>query len=235
MAPIDNNFSLKRVASLELNSMPQSYKIFINETPVYIISGGLPATINTNDINNPVFTSDQEKDINKIFYLIEKNAGPKSMTIYGQDIKAIRKSLFVDYKIILAAGGLVFNNKDEVLMIFRRSMWDLPKGKLEEGEKKKVAALREVREETGLQKLSIVKKLKKTFHTYRLDSSTKVLKVTHWYLMMSSDATQPVPQLEEDIELAKWIATAQVEEKLNKAYANIREVLASGIQIMHHG
>jgi ADP-ribose pyrophosphatase YjhB (NUDIX family) len=122
-----------------------------------------------------------------------------------------------------------------VLMIFRRSMWDLPKGKLDAGEKKKVAGLREVREETGLQKLSIVKKLKKTFHTYRLDSSTKVLKVTHWYLMMSSDETPPVPQQEEDIELAKWIPAAQVEEKLNKAYANIREVVNSGIQIMHHG
>lgn len=215
--------------------MAQSYKIFINETPIYIIAGALPATLNTSDSNNPVFTSDQESEINKNFYLIEKNGGPKSLTIYGSDIKAIRKSLFADYKTISAAGGLVFNNKDEVLMIFRRSMWDLPKGKLDLNEKKKAAALREVREETGLLKLSIVKKLKKTFHTYRLENSTKVLKVTHWYLMMSSDATPPVPQLEEDIEIAKWIPVGQIDEKLKKAYANIGDVITSGVQIMHHG
>ena len=119
--------------------MAQSYKIFINETPVYIIEGGLPATIITSDTANPVFTSDQKKDIDKAFYLIEKNAGIKSLTIYGHGIKAVKKSLFADYKTIRAAGGLVFNNKDEVLMIFRRAMWDLPKGKIDLGEKKKAA------------------------------------------------------------------------------------------------
>jgi|JI6StandDraft_1071083.scaffolds.fasta_scaffold186631_2 8-oxo-dGTP pyrophosphatase MutT (NUDIX family) len=215
--------------------MAQSYKIFINETPVYIIEGGLPATIITSDTANPVFTSDQKKDIDKAFYLIENNAGIKSLTIYGHGIKAVKKSLFADYKTIRAAGGLVFNNKDEVLMIFRRAMWDLPKGKIDLGEKKKAAALREVREETGLQKLSIVKKLRKTYHTYRLENSTKVLKVTHWYLMMCSDNAQPIPQQEEDIEVATWIPAAEVDQKLNRAYANIRDIITSGINTMHHG
>lgn len=70
--------------------MAQSYKIFINETPVYIIEGGLPATIITSDTANPVFTSDQKKDIDKAFYLIENNAGIKSLTIYGHGIKAVK-------------------------------------------------------------------------------------------------------------------------------------------------
>ena len=230
-----NNFSAKRVASLELKSMAQSYKIFINETPVYLFEGGLPATVNTNDINNPVFTSDQKKEIDKAFYLIENNAGVKSLTVYGHDIKDFKKTLFADYKTIRAAGGLVFNHKDEVLLIFRRAMWDLPKGKIDLGEKKKAAALREVREETGLLKLSIVKKLQKTYHTYRLENATKVLKVTYWYLMMCSDDAQPVPQQEEDIEIATWIPSTQVDEKLNRAYATVREVVTKGILVMHHG
>jgi 8-oxo-dGTP pyrophosphatase MutT (NUDIX family) len=37
-------------------------------------------------------------------------------------------------KTIVAAGGLVFNENKELLMIYRRSKWDLPKGKLDEGE-----------------------------------------------------------------------------------------------------
>ena len=95
--------------------------------------------------------------------------------------------------------------------------------------------MREVREETGLLKLSIVKKLQKTYHTYRLENATKVLKVTYWYLMMCSDDAQPVPQQEEDIEIATWIPSTQVDEKLNRAYATVREVVTKGILVMHHG
>jgi len=35
---------------------------------------------------------------------------------------------------IIAAGGLVTNENNELLMIFRRGKWDLPKGKADEGE-----------------------------------------------------------------------------------------------------
>ncbi|MBK7034818.1 MAG: NUDIX domain-containing protein [Chitinophagales bacterium] len=215
--------------------MVQSYKIFINEVPVNIMSGPLPLGNTTTDDKNPVYSFAQKKEIDKAFNIIENSSVLKSLTIYGDDAKEIRDSLFIGYKKIKAAGGLVFNNKDEILMIFRRNMWDLPKGKLDVGERKKVAALREVREETGLQKLSIVKKLMKTYHTYLLENKTKVLKVTHWYLMMCNDTTTPVPQAEEDIEIAKWIDSNNVKDKLDKAYANIRLVVDTGISTMHHG
>ena len=235
MAPMDKSFSANKIASSELKSMVQSYKIFINEVPVNIMSGPNPNSTAIADEKNPVYSFAQKKEIDKAFHLIENSSVLKSLTIYGDDARDIRDSLFIGYKKIKAAGGLVFNNKDEVLMIFRRNMWDLPKGKLEPGERKKLAALREVREETGLQKLSIVKKLMKTYHTYLLENKTKVLKVTHWYLMMCSDTTTPVPQAEEDIEIAKWIDSNKVEEKLDKAYANIRLVVSTGINTMHHG
>lgn len=171
----------------------------------------------------------------KAFHLLENHAGVKSLTVYADDIKQLRKNLFQGYKKIAAAGGLVFNQKGQILLIFRRHMWDLPKGKIDEGERKKAAALREVREETGLQKLSIIRKLKKTYHTYLLENNTKVLKVTHWYLMMCNDNMPPVPQAEEDIELAKWMEPEQAEEKFNAAYANIRDVIKSGLLMMHNG
>ncbi len=199
------------------------------------MKGGIPSAIRTDDEKNPVYTFSQKKEIDKAFHFIENGSGLKSLTIYADDIKAFRRVLFTGYKKIRAAGGLVFNNKDEILMIFRRSMWDLPKGKIEPGEKKKIAALREVREETGLQKLSIVKKLMKTYHTYLLGDNSRVLKVTHWYLMMCSDTNEPVPQAEEDIEIVKWVETNNVLLKLDKAYANISEVITNGITIMHHG
>jgi 8-oxo-dGTP pyrophosphatase MutT (NUDIX family) len=47
----------------------------------------------------------------------------------------------------------VLNEKGELLMIYRRGKWDLPKGKLDEGETIPQCALREVMEETGLREM----------------------------------------------------------------------------------
>ena len=58
--------------------------------------------------------------------------------------------------IIKAGGGLVKNEKGEVLFMFRKGKWDLPKGKLDPGETMDACAVREVMEETGVSGLSIV-------------------------------------------------------------------------------
>ena len=63
---------------------------------------------------------------------------------------------FSQYRTIKAAGGLVLNDKNEVLLIYRRNKWDLPKGKVDEEEKLRAAALREVGEETGLKNPEII-------------------------------------------------------------------------------
>lgn len=75
-----------------------------------------------------------------------------------------------NFKLIKAAGGLVVNNKNECLFIFRNGKWDLPKGKIEKGEKNQLAAKREVTEETGVDKLKIISKLKPTYHLYELNN-----------------------------------------------------------------
>ena len=49
-----------------------------------------------------------------------------------------------------AAGGLVLNEKKEILLIFRRGKWDMPKGKLDKGEKLEDCAIREVGEVIAL-------------------------------------------------------------------------------------
>ena len=56
-------------------------------------------------------------------------------------------------RIVQAAGGVVLRGKEEkcqVLMIYRHGLWDLPKGKVEKGESRKVCAGREIAEETGV-------------------------------------------------------------------------------------
>lgn len=128
-----------------------------------------------------------------------------------------------------AAGGLVVDATGRYLMIFRRGYWDLPKGKLDDGESLEECALREVQEETGLSTLRSEGALLTTYHLYRQDGMD-CLKCSHWYRMHFFGSEPPVPQTEEDIERIEWLTRQEVLERLPLAYPSIREVMeASGV------
>lgn len=130
-------------------------------------------------------------------------------------------------KKIMAAGGLVLNEKQEVLMIFRRGKWDLPKGKLDEGEKIEECAVREVMEETGLRKLDLGPLLTITHHTY-FDTWLKeeVIKETHWFLMQTSSEEKLIPQTAEDIERIEWVPSNDLSLYLSNSYETIVELVS---------
>ena len=71
-----------------------------------------------------------------------------------------------NFRIIHAAGGIVRNEQEAILMIYRLDKWDFPKGKVEAGEQYAEAAIREVEEETGLKDITLGEPLPSTFHTY---------------------------------------------------------------------
>lgn len=129
-------------------------------------------------------------------------------------------------KKIIAAGGLVLNEQKEILMIFRRGKWDLPKGKLDEGETIEACAVREVMEETGLTKIDLGPLLSITHHTY-FDTWLKeeVIKETHWYVMQASSKEPLIPQTAEDIEIIEWVSPANMVDKLSNSYDTIVEVV----------
>ena len=126
--------------------------------------------------------------------------------------------------IIEAAGGMVLNQKGELLMIFRRGQWDMPKGKLDNGESIEQCALREVSEETGLTKLKMIRELKTTYHTY-LYRGKIALKPSHWYLMHYHGNEELVPQLEEDITEIKWVNKKEAKLLIENAYPSIKEMI----------
>ncbi|MFN5054418.1 MAG: NUDIX hydrolase [Bacteroidota bacterium] len=125
---------------------------------------------------------------------------------------------------IEAAGGMVLNTKGELLMMFRRGKWDMPKGKLDEGETIKECALREVREETGLTHLKVGRKLQITYHTYAIKGKN-VIKPSHWYFMKYDGNEIPIPQTEEDITEVRWVNKKEAAKLIDDAYASIREIV----------
>lgn len=133
---------------------------------------------------------------------------------------------------IIAAGGLVTNENNELLMIFRRGKWDLPKGKLDDGEEIEACALREVEEETGLKNITLKKFVGITNHEY-FDTYIKkdVVKETHWYAMSAAPGQQLVPQTTEDIEEIDWVRTEILDIYLNNSYANIVDIVERFLQM----
>jgi len=134
------------------------------------------------------------------------------------------QSFLADKLIIEAGGGMVFNPRGELLMMLRRGQWDMPKGKLDEGETIEACALREVEEETGISNLKLCGKLQTTYHTYPFQGKT-VLKRSHWYKMEHTGTDDLVPQTEEDITELRWVDKIEAAELAQISFPSIREMI----------
>lgn len=144
--------------------------------------------------------------------------------VMTRDARAFVKSLTKSVTLIEAAGGLVTNEKDEYLFIYRNDKWDLPKGKIEKDETVKDAAVREVEEECGIKINSLGKKLCKTYHVY-LSRGEVVLKKTHWFKMDCKGFFKLKPQLEEGITDVRWFEAHHVEPIIANTFPSIMDVL----------
>jgi ADP-ribose pyrophosphatase YjhB (NUDIX family) len=107
--------------------------------------------------------------------------------------------------IVVAGGGIVANDNGELLLIFRRGKWDMPKGKIEIKECIKDGAMREVEEETGVKVEITDEKPITTYHAYKLKGKN-CIKETSWFKMKALNGAEKLaPQTEEDIEQALWV------------------------------
>ena len=138
-------------------------------------------------------------------------------------------------KKIIAGGGVVVNEKNQVLFIYRRKKWDLPKGKLDPGEDIKACAIREVMEETGIRNLTIGNLIIVTTHSYE-ENGMNMQKETHWFEMKASTIDNSIltPQLEEEIEKIEWVSLENLEEYLSETYTTIQQVLNSWNRSRNH-
>lgn len=213
-------------------------KIFIKDIPVVIISSqdfiqtshydriyhGGKMIFALEDLTGEVLINDANSNVIDEFLLFLKQNSVKKLeeiTFRVEDYESVIEDLKKGYTIIKAAGGLILN-EGEVLLIWRLKKWDLPKGKLDKGEKPKEAAVREVEEECNV-KVKAGKKICHTWHTYK-QNGKRILKKTYWYRMYCIDDSEMAPQLEENIEDIKWMNEAQLKEALYNSYPSIRQV-----------
>lgn len=156
-------------------------------------------------------------------HLLEQAEIP-GVILIEEDKAKLEKELLWSFYPMHSAGGVVINEKQEILMIYRRGKWDLPKGKLDEGETLEACALREVTEETGLSDLQLGEKICNSMHIYPMQQQY-ILKYTAWYRMQGSSAGSLQPQAEEMIEQVRWVPTQQIPQLIEQSFGTIADVL----------
>jgi 8-oxo-dGTP pyrophosphatase MutT (NUDIX family) len=197
------------------------YNIFFNNRILTICALGEKAA---KDINAVLFHPAENYNLSTIPKLMDKSEKFNHFIIPTEPKmeEKVYDKVFSKMTHVNAAGGLVTNKKGEYLMIFRRDVWDLPKGWQEKGENIKKTAVREVEEETGL-KPFVGKLLCTTHHTYHLENKF-IIKHTNWYAMTYNGSYVPVPQTEEEITECRWIKKGKIKEYLESSYLSIAEV-----------
>ena len=189
------------------------YKVFVNDKPLFLTNHIFKET----DFQLFLLES---VDFKQLIVKYFQNKIQKAY-LYHPDEKEIMKVLKTKIPVNKAGGGLVYNKNGDVLFIFRNGKWDLPKGGTDKGEEIEDTAMREVEEETGVNGLSISKKLQKTYHIFKRNGVYK-LKITHWFEMQSTYDGIPFGQAEEGIEKVEWKNPEQIKEALKNSYENIK-------------
>jgi 8-oxo-dGTP diphosphatase len=128
----------------------------------------------------------------------------------------------------LAAGGVLLGpapDGKDVLLVHRPRYndWSFPKGKLDSGETLEQAALREVREETGLE-CSIVRELGLAEYDKRTADGDLRRKHVHYFLMRPAGGTLRSHK-DDEIDAVEWVPAGVAMERLT--YEFDRQLLRS--------
>lgn len=197
------------------------YKVFVYGKPV-LLTSDLSFFQHLAHNHKSVFTNTDA--LGKLIKKIRANKTIEEYVIYSFDLSELWMSFTSLFMVMDAGGGIIRNKKGELLFIFRKGKWDLPKGKIEVGETIADGAVREVMEECGLTDVHLGKLLTTTYHTYT-QGNKKILKQSHWYEMNVPNGQKLVPQLEEDITEIKWIKPTKLAEVRSNTFRSIADLL----------
>lgn len=132
----------------------------------------------------------------------------------------------------ISAGGVVFRTDgDKTLVLLIRDAhrnWGFPKGHVERGEDAATAAVREVREETGLDALDVVAPLRTISWRFRFRGAL-IHKTCHFFVI-ATPQVRTKPQRGEGITACRWVTLDHGERLIT--HDNARGVLAAAREVI---
>lgn len=189
------------------------YKVFVGDKPIIL------TTIIEQETNFKNYLLDTV-NIGKVIKELNTSKLEEVRLVHKNGEKLLKKFL-KKLPNVIAGGGKVYNDKNEILFIYRNDKWDLPKGKIEGNESIEKTAIREVTEETGVCGLEIIKPLDTTYHIFKRNGNHRI-KVTYWFEMKTKFSGNLYAQEEEGITKVEWLNSQQSLDALENSYANIK-------------
>jgi 8-oxo-dGTP pyrophosphatase MutT (NUDIX family) len=195
--------------------MPQKYAVYLNGKALFFNNNNIPNAVS-------IQGSGQEA-VKEALKILHSGSLVSLPEIQGeQGIEMLKKH----FPLIAAAGGIVESIHKRILLIHRLGSWDLPKGKVDQGETNEQAASREIHEETGVYPGTPLRLICRTWHVYRFHQR-EVLKETYWYLFNIDTEPVPVVQTEENITRAEWLNIQDALALNNNMYDSVKDVLVN--------
>ncbi|HEX6172150.1 MAG TPA: NUDIX hydrolase [Chitinophagaceae bacterium] len=202
-------------------------KVYFDDKPLFLCDN-VDATLQPYIHHDDAVFID-ELNLHTIKSMIHEMQDPSvhAGVFFHKDLKELKDAFFKKFTLVKAAGGFVLNENNEVLMMFRRGKWDLPKGKMDKKETFEECAIRETEEETGLKDIKLISPLITSYHTYH-EGSRYVLKETKWFTMNISGEQKLVPQATEQITKLEWVKKNDLKKYLQNSFPSVMDVLEAG-------
>ncbi len=137
-------------------------------------------------------------------------------------------------KNVISAGGVVVtrdkNGMCVLLIKDKTNHWTFPKGRIETGEKNSESAVREVREETGVDGLELVSDFSPVRYRYMWQEKL-IQKTVYYYLFRTSTTKKLVPQKEEGIMEVRWIQYSRALSLIDYKKNNLQLLKLANIKL----
>lgn len=136
-------------------------------------------------------------------------------------------------KVAVSSGGIVYRRDEGQLVVAITArdggkVWCLPKGLVEEGESLEDAALREVREETGLTAALEQKIGQIDYWFYWRPEATRFHKYVHFYLLRFVNGD--IKDHDHEVEEVRWVSPSEALAMLT--YDSERDILKKALALM---
>ena len=209
----------------------QKYKFFVNNKVVILCDN--PGRIDEilDHEQHFIIEKYEASRLKKVLQVLNDTENESPLILFSKDVEQLKQDFLTKFECIEAAGGLIQNREQAVLLIYRREFWDMPKGKRELGESLEETALREVQEETGLGEMLLGDRItfkgylnQATYHSYPFKGK-QAMKISHWFRMTYQGESIPIPQTEEDIEEIRWVKVEDLPKFFSRMYPSIQDVL----------